>query len=64
MSQLDGAALCATTRCSGCQVTHALLPEVLWPRRMDAAEVIRAGLETAALSMGHRQIAGGTRALR
>ncbi|MER6379887.1 helix-turn-helix domain-containing protein [Streptomyces sp. NPDC001127] len=34
-----------------------LLPEMLWPRRMDAAEVIGAGLEIAALGMGHRQIA-------
>ncbi|WP_409474685.1 DUF6431 domain-containing protein [Streptomyces sp. HC307] len=45
------------SRCTGCQVTHLLLPEVLWPRRMDAAEVIGAGLEIAALGMGHRQVA-------
>ncbi|MER6154043.1 DUF6431 domain-containing protein [Streptomyces sp. NPDC001868] len=45
------------TRCSGCQVTHVLLPEAVWPRRMDAAEVIGTGLEIAALGMGHRQIA-------
>ena len=45
------------SRCSGCQVTHVLLPEALWPRRMDAAEVIGAGLEIAALGMGHRQVA-------
>ncbi|MGG2460567.1 hypothetical protein ACO0M4_12240 [Streptomyces sp. RGM 3693] len=34
-----------------------LLPETVWPRRMDAAEVIGAGLEIAALGMGHRQVA-------
>ncbi|MGW2707303.1 hypothetical protein [Streptomyces sp. NPDC001340] len=34
-----------------------LLPEGLWPRRMDAAEVIGAGLEIAALGIGHRQVA-------
>lgn len=45
------------SRCTGCQVTHVLLAEVLWPRRMDAAEVIGAGLEIAALGMGHRQVA-------
>ncbi|QCX82560.1 hypothetical protein C9F11_44990 (plasmid) [Streptomyces sp. YIM 121038] len=41
----------------GCQVTHVLLPEGVWPRRMDAAGVIGAGLEIAALGMGHRQVA-------
>ncbi|WP_323138335.1 DUF6431 domain-containing protein [Streptomyces sp. NBC_01571] len=45
------------SRCSGCQVTHVLLPEVIWPRRADAAEVIGTGLEIAALGMGHRQVA-------
>lgn len=45
------------TRCSGCKVTHVLLAEALWPRRADAAEVIGAGLEIAALGMGHRQVA-------
>jgi transposase-like protein len=45
------------SRCTGCQVTHVLLPETLWPRRADAAEVIGAGLEIAALGMGHRQVA-------
>jgi hypothetical protein len=34
-----------------------LLPEAVWPRRADAAEVIGAGLEIAALGMGHRQVA-------
>lgn len=34
-----------------------LLPETVWPRRMDAAEVIGAGLEIAALGMGHREVA-------
>lgn len=45
------------TRCSGCKVTHVLLAETLWPRRADAAVVIGAGLEIAALGMGHRQVA-------
>ncbi|MGW3686499.1 DUF6431 domain-containing protein [Streptomyces sp. NPDC005125] len=45
------------TRCSGCKVTHVLLAEVLWPRRADTAVVIGAGLEIAALGMGHRRVA-------
>ncbi|NEA68925.1 hypothetical protein G3I56_41790 [Streptomyces sp. SID12488] len=45
------------SRCTGCQVTHVLLPEMLWPRRSDAAEVIGAGLEIAARGIGHRQVA-------
>ncbi|MFD7342291.1 DUF6431 domain-containing protein [Streptomyces violascens] len=45
------------SRCTGCGVTHLLLPEMVWPRRTDAAEVIGAGLEIAALGMGHRQVA-------
>ncbi|MCX5130003.1 DUF6431 domain-containing protein [Streptomyces sp. NBC_00347] len=45
------------TRCSGCKITHVLLAEGLWPRRADAAVVIGAGLEIAALGMGHRQVA-------
>ncbi|MFJ7098114.1 DUF6431 domain-containing protein [Streptomyces mirabilis] len=45
------------SRCSGCGITHVLLPETIWPRRADAAEVIGAGLEIAALGMGHRQVA-------
>jgi hypothetical protein len=28
------------SRCMGCRITHVLLPEMLWPRRADAAEVI------------------------
>ncbi|WP_373311025.1 DUF6431 domain-containing protein [Streptomyces alanosinicus] len=40
------------TRCSGCEVTHVLLAEVVVPRRVDAAGVIGAGLEIAALGMG------------
>ncbi len=40
-------------RCRDCQATHVLLPEVLWPRRTDAAEVIGAGLEVAAGRLGH-----------
>ncbi|WP_329375697.1 hypothetical protein OG625_00160 [Streptomyces sp. NBC_01351] len=34
-----------------------LLAEVFWPRRVDAAVVIGARLEIAALGMGHRQVA-------
>ncbi|MFI5809243.1 DUF6431 domain-containing protein [Streptomyces sp. NPDC051561] len=45
------------SRCAGCHVTHVLLPEGLWPRQRDTAEVIGAGLEIAALGMGHRQVA-------
>ncbi|MFJ3309574.1 hypothetical protein ACIPSA_42400 [Streptomyces sp. NPDC086549] len=45
------------SRCTGRQVTHVLLPEMMWPRRMDAAEVIGTGPEIAALGLGHRQIA-------
>ncbi|WP_406396724.1 DUF6431 domain-containing protein [Streptomyces sp. NBC_00882] len=45
------------SRCSGCGVTHVLLPDAVLPRRVDAAEVIGAGLEIAAQGMGHRQVA-------
>jgi uncharacterized protein DUF6431 len=45
------------TRCSSCKVTHVLLAQVVIPRRADVAEVIGAGLEIAALGMGHRSIA-------
>ncbi|MGW6616998.1 hypothetical protein ACWGA0_26570, partial [Streptomyces erythrochromogenes] len=38
-------------------MTHVLLAEVFWPRRADAAVVIGAGLEIAALGMGHRRVA-------
>lgn len=41
------------TRCSGCKVTHVLSAEMLWPRRPNAAVVIGAGLEMAALGLGH-----------
>ncbi|MFD7877098.1 helix-turn-helix domain-containing protein [Streptomyces sp. NPDC059766] len=34
-----------------------LLPQMMWPRRMGAAEAIGAGLEIAALGMGYRQVA-------
>lgn len=37
-------------------VTHVLLPKAIWPRLSDAAEVIGAGLEIAALGMEHRQV--------
>ncbi|MFF4410808.1 hypothetical protein [Streptomyces sp. NPDC001404] len=45
------------TRCWKCLVTHVLLAGTTWPRRADTAEVIGAGLETAALGLGHRRIA-------
>ncbi|WP_434435263.1 DUF6431 domain-containing protein [Streptomyces noursei] len=45
------------SRCPACGTTHVLLPEMMWPRRADAAEVIGAGLEIAAQGMGHRQVA-------
>jgi uncharacterized protein DUF6431 len=45
------------TCCSSCKVTHVLLAQVVIPRRADVAEVIGAGLEIAALGMGHRSIA-------
>lgn len=45
------------TRCPGCKVAHMLLAKAFGLRRADAAEVIGAGLEIAALGMGHRQVA-------
>ncbi|MFI5888289.1 hypothetical protein [Streptomyces sp. NPDC051554] len=45
------------SRCSSCQVRHVLLPEAIWQRRADAAEVIETGLEIAALGMRHCWVA-------
>jgi len=44
-------------RCTGCGSTHVLLPDVLWPRCSETAEVIGVALEIAAAGMGHRRIA-------
>jgi hypothetical protein len=46
------------TRCQGrCRKTHALLPSLVVPFRLDAACVIGAALELAAAGVGHRQVA-------
>jgi hypothetical protein len=44
-------------RCTGCRVTHVLLPVVLLVRRADTAAVIGAGLTAKATGAGHRLIA-------
>lgn len=44
------------TRCSACDATHVLLPDLVLPRRADAVEVIGAGLQMAAGGLGHRPI--------
>jgi hypothetical protein len=44
-------------RCTGCGVTHVLLPVVLLVRRADSAAVIGAGLTAKATGAGHRLIA-------
>ena len=44
-------------RCTGCGVTHVLLPVVLLVRRADSAAVIGAGLTAKASGAGHRLIA-------
>jgi hypothetical protein len=44
-------------RCTGCGVTHVLLPVVLLVRRADTAVVIGAGLTAKATGGGHRLIA-------
>ncbi|WP_418896281.1 DUF6431 domain-containing protein [Streptomyces cupreus] len=59
-AMISGARLFVRPRrshCTGCQITHMLLPKMLWPRRTDAAEVIGAGPETAAPGPGQRQVA-------
>jgi len=45
------------SRCSGCGVTHVLLPAGLLARRPDEAGVIGAALAAAALGRGRRRIA-------
>lgn len=44
-------------RCSGCLVTHVLLPVSGVSRRADTVEVIGAALEASASGRGHRKIA-------
>ncbi|MPY81363.1 MAG: hypothetical protein GEV04_23785, partial [Actinophytocola sp.] len=44
-------------RCSGCGVTHILLPVTCLVRRADAVTVIGAALAYAAAEWGHRRIA-------
>jgi hypothetical protein len=46
-------------RCSGCGVTHVLLPVLLLVRRADTAAVIGAALAAKAAGVGHRRIATG-----
>jgi Domain of unknown function (DUF6431) len=46
-------------RCTGCGVTHVLLPVTLLLRRADTAEVIGAGLTARAAGVGHRRVAAG-----
>jgi hypothetical protein len=43
--------------CSGCTVTHVLLPELLLVRRADTAAVVGAALTAKATGAGHRSIA-------
>jgi hypothetical protein len=45
------------SRCTGCGVTHVLLPVLLLVRRADTAAVIGAGLTAKATGAGHRLIA-------
>ena len=45
------------SRCTGCGVTHVLLPAGLLSRRPDEAQVIGAALAAAACGQGHRRIA-------
>ena len=44
-------------RCTGCGVTHVLLPVVVLVRRADVAAVIGAALAAKAAGAGHRRIA-------
>jgi hypothetical protein len=46
-------------RCTGCGVTHVLLPVGLLLRRADAVVVIGAALQARAAGMGWRRIAAG-----
>jgi hypothetical protein len=45
------------SRCTGCGVTHVLLPAGLLARRPDEAQVIGVALAAAACGQGHRRIA-------
>lgn len=45
------------SRCTGCGVTHVLLPVLVLARRADTAAVIGAGLTAKATGAGHRLIA-------
>ena len=45
------------SRCSGCRVTHVLLPVSVLARRPDEAGVVGAALAAAARGAGHRRIA-------
>lgn len=45
------------SRCTGCGVTHVLLPVVLLARRADTVAVIGAGLTAKATGAGHRLVA-------
>lgn len=45
------------SRCTGCGVTHVLLPVVVLLRRADLAAVIGAALAAKAAGVGHRRIA-------
>jgi len=47
------------SRCTGCGVTHVLLPVVVLARRADVAVVIGSALVAKAAGVGHRRIAAG-----
>ncbi len=47
------------SRCTGCGVTHVLLPVVVLVRRADVAVVIGSALVAKAAGVGHRRIAAG-----
>ena len=45
------------SRCTGCRMTHVLLPVLVLVRRADTAAVIGAALAAKAVGLGHRRIA-------
>jgi hypothetical protein len=57
----DGAVLITPrrSRCTGCGVTHVLLPVLVLVRRADVAAVIGSALVAKAAGVGHRRIAAG-----
>ena len=57
----DGAVLIIPrrSRCTGCGVTHVLLPVLVLVRRADVAAVIGSALVAKAAGVGHRRIAAG-----